>query len=188
MSFTLLRRVWNKIRNPTSSVGRDLEGNRYFEYPNPNDNFGRPKRVVKYKQGYDMWTYIAGEKRLPVQWSSWLTHTRIHPPTVEELQADLIRQARVKARAAIIDERDRQAVRTISEPQINYNSPPTTERDTTPATTGIEPGVRERQPRDRPSQLSRESRPSPDAPAAVEAQSDQPQAWTPHVARRGTGL
>lgn len=25
----------------------------------------RPKRVVKYKRGYDMWTYIAGEKRLP---------------------------------------------------------------------------------------------------------------------------
>ena len=27
--------------------------------------FGRPKRVVKYKRGYDMWTYVAGEKRLP---------------------------------------------------------------------------------------------------------------------------
>lgn len=25
----------------------------------------RTKRVVKYRRGYDMWTYIAGEKRLP---------------------------------------------------------------------------------------------------------------------------
>lgn len=26
---------------------------------------GRPKRVVKYRAGYDMWTYVAGDKRLP---------------------------------------------------------------------------------------------------------------------------
>ena len=23
------------------------------------------KRVVKYRKGYDMWTYVAGEKKLP---------------------------------------------------------------------------------------------------------------------------
>lgn len=64
-------------------------------------DWGRPKRVVKYRKGYDMWTYVAGDKRLPgkailtpfirqfvlfiqpVQWSTWLTHTRSQAPTLE---------------------------------------------------------------------------------------------------------
>ncbi|KAH9922510.1 uncharacterized protein B0H18DRAFT_1017937, partial [Fomitopsis serialis] len=55
-----------------------------------------------------MLTYVAGKRRLPVQWTAWLTHTRIHPPTVEELHADLERQRRVLQNAALIEARDRE--------------------------------------------------------------------------------
>ncbi|KAI0078377.1 hypothetical protein K474DRAFT_1706590 [Panus rudis PR-1116 ss-1] len=107
MSFSLLRRIWSKITNPTGLVGRDLEGNRYFEYPSPH-GYGRTKRVVKYRSDYDMWTYIASGKRLPVQWTSWLSHTRSHPPTIEELLADLERQRRIREKVAMIEARDRE--------------------------------------------------------------------------------
>jgi hypothetical protein len=54
-----------------------------------------------------MWKYIGGGKRLPIQWSAWLTHTRFHPPTIEELQADSRRQQRVLANVALIEAKDR---------------------------------------------------------------------------------
>ncbi|KAH9962945.1 hypothetical protein BC827DRAFT_1196051 [Russula dissimulans] len=40
-----------------------------------------------------MWNYIGGARRLPVQWVSWLSHTRRDPPTLEELRADLERHS-----------------------------------------------------------------------------------------------
>jgi len=54
-----------------------------------------------------MWKYTGGGKRLPIQWSAWLAHTRPHPPTIEELQADIARQQRVLANVALIEARDR---------------------------------------------------------------------------------
>jgi len=51
--------------------------------------------------------YTGGGKRLPIQWSAWLAHTRPHPPTIEELQADVARQQRVLANVALIEARDR---------------------------------------------------------------------------------
>ncbi|KIP12155.1 hypothetical protein PHLGIDRAFT_124328, partial [Phlebiopsis gigantea 11061_1 CR5-6] len=112
--MSLFQRLWQRIRNPRGYIGRDLEGNRYFEVPNPNDAWGRPKRIVKYREGFDMWTYIAGERRLPVQWTSWLTHTRIYPPSLEELAADLERQKRVQLRAAMIEARDQEEMAQIT--------------------------------------------------------------------------
>ncbi|KAF8068879.1 hypothetical protein FPV67DRAFT_1668932 [Lyophyllum atratum] len=92
---------------PNRYVGRDLEGNRFFEHPNPNDS-SRTKRTVQYREAEDVWDYIGGAKRLPVQWSSWLSHTRPHPPTLEELQADMARQQRVLANVKLIEARDRE--------------------------------------------------------------------------------
>jgi len=54
-----------------------------------------------------MWKYTGGGKRLPIQWSAWLTHTRLYPPTIDELQADIRRQQRVFANVALIEAKNR---------------------------------------------------------------------------------
>ncbi|KAI0823005.1 hypothetical protein BC628DRAFT_633514 [Trametes gibbosa] len=121
MSF--LTRLFKKIRNPRGFVGRDLEGsigNQFFEYPSPHGETARTKRVVKYAEGRDMWAYVGGKKRLAIQWTSWLTHTRHHAPTLEELHADLERQRRVLFNAALIEARDREeAARIAASQQID---------------------------------------------------------------------
>ncbi|KAK0494689.1 hypothetical protein EDD18DRAFT_1175660 [Armillaria luteobubalina] len=105
MSF--VSRIWRLIRHPTGFVGKDLEGNMFFERHNPLQEARRTKRTVKYHNN-DMWLYISGPKRLPVQWSAWLSHTRQDPPTLQELQIDLVRQERVLRNAALIEARDRE--------------------------------------------------------------------------------
>ncbi|KAJ3715088.1 hypothetical protein C8R42DRAFT_681614 [Lentinula raphanica] len=102
---SLLRNLWRKIWNPTGFAGRDLEGNSYYERSNPLKNAGytRPKRSVRYRNPDDVWNYIGGSKRLPIQWSAWLAHTRLNPPSIQELQMDLMRQHRVQQNAALIE-------------------------------------------------------------------------------------
>ncbi|KAJ7266942.1 hypothetical protein B0H12DRAFT_1230059 [Mycena haematopus] len=105
MSF--LRRFIQRLRSPSYYIGRDLQGNRYYEHPSLVDD-PRPRRSVKYSGSEDMWKYVGGNKRLAVQWSSWLTHTRSDPPTLEELQADLIRQERVRRNVTLLNARDQE--------------------------------------------------------------------------------
>ncbi|EAU89447.2 hypothetical protein CC1G_07673 [Coprinopsis cinerea okayama7 len=104
MSF--LSRIFTALRNPRRYVGRDLEGNKFYE--SPISAGSRPKRTVVYRREEDMWDYIGGTKRLPIQWSAWLSHTRPNPPTIEELEADLQRQIRVKYNASLIEAKDRE--------------------------------------------------------------------------------
>ncbi|KAI9067016.1 hypothetical protein FKP32DRAFT_1621225 [Trametes sanguinea] len=138
MSF--LFRLFRRLRTPRGFVGRDLEGNQYFEYPGTNSD--RTKRIVKYAAGKDMWEYVGGRKRLAIQWSAWLTHTRKHPPTIEachrELHADLERQRRVLFNAAMIEAREREeAARIAASEQQNtpHIQAPAVQDDHTPAST-----------------------------------------------------
>ncbi|ESK90728.1 hypothetical protein Moror_4086 [Moniliophthora roreri MCA 2997] len=103
MSF--FRRLWRVIRSPTGFVGRDLEGNSFYERPSPFPD-GRTRRSVKYRRQEDQWLYIGGQRRLPIQWSAWLSHTRVNPPTMQELQIDLFRQQRVQQNALRIQAAD----------------------------------------------------------------------------------
>ncbi|KAF9010164.1 hypothetical protein BDQ17DRAFT_1538675 [Cyathus striatus] len=140
MSF--LMRIFNAFRNPVRNI--ILRGPRwkltpfhrpttsrfdiFFEYPSTSDDPRRTKRMVQYADPEHMTTYIGGNKRLPIQWSSWLTHTRPHPPTLEELQADIQRQQRVLMNAAMIETRDReeqeQMARLRAELQREALAPP----------------------------------------------------------------
>ncbi|KAI0296403.1 hypothetical protein BC826DRAFT_232794 [Russula brevipes] len=106
MSF--LRKILRSIYRPRHLVGTDLEGNQFFEYPSLSDDALRTRRRVQYGVHGDMWDYVGGAKRLPVQWVSWLSHTRMEPPSLEELRADLERQRRVLHNAAIIQARDQE--------------------------------------------------------------------------------
>ncbi|KAI0356095.1 hypothetical protein OH77DRAFT_1495841 [Trametes cingulata] len=114
MSF--LFRLLRRLRSSRGFVGRDLEGNQYFEYPNVHGD-SRPRRIVKYAEGRDMWEYVGGQKRLPVQWTAWLAHTRPHPPTLEELQGDLERQRRILFNVALIEAREREEAARIAASQ-----------------------------------------------------------------------
>ncbi|KAJ7126109.1 hypothetical protein C8R44DRAFT_781073 [Mycena epipterygia] len=167
MSF--LRRIVDRLRRPTYFVGRDLEGNRYYEHPSLLDD-PRPKRSVKYSGSADMWKYIGGNRRLAVQWSSWLTHTRPDAPTLEELQADLIRQERVRRNVALLDARDREEDRlrlaAASPPSL---SPP--DDPPSPADPAVVPPAKPT------------AKPLPTMPSSTK--SSEPESWTPHAATRG---
>lgn len=43
----------------------------------PASESTRTKRVVKYRKGYDMWTYVAGGKRLPGESESILFSDKV---------------------------------------------------------------------------------------------------------------
>ncbi|TCD60686.1 hypothetical protein EIP91_009668 [Steccherinum ochraceum] len=165
-----------------SLVGRDLEGNKYYEIANPESS--RMKRVVKYRKGYDMWTYVAGGKRLPVQWSAWLTHTRAHPPTLEELYADIERQKRVMLGAAMIEAREREAVvaaQLAEQPSISAHRSDSSSVEPLPSSQTSPPNSQ---------QESREVasgtwQGKPDPFAHVPKGADQTQSWAPRAIRRG---
>lgn len=59
-------------------VGKDEQGNRYFEEKSPSGSDGRTRRFVVYHG-------VAEASRVPPDWHGWLHHTFEEPPTVEPL-------------------------------------------------------------------------------------------------------
>ncbi|WVF67665.1 hypothetical protein IAT40_002424 [Kwoniella sp. CBS 6097] len=95
-----------KFFRPKGLVGYDLQGNRYFEIPNPAG--GRMKRFVEYKKTRDLSEYSRAELKPPVQWRAWLSHTRVEPPTLPELSTDTARQESLLPKIAAIEARERE--------------------------------------------------------------------------------
>ncbi|KAG8993967.1 hypothetical protein FRB90_000566, partial [Tulasnella sp. 427] len=125
---TAIRNIWKSLTGRRFLAGRDLQGNRYYEYPmHMSPALGRPRRVVKYANPDHMFPGTAG---LPIQWNSWLSFTRTEPPTLEELQADLRRINMVKANAMLIAGRDaaERARQQLQAPnpqsEVVYEEPP----------------------------------------------------------------
>ncbi|KAI9438685.1 hypothetical protein H4582DRAFT_190507 [Lactarius indigo] len=181
MSF--LRKFWQSISRPRYLAGRDLEGNRFYEYPSLSDDPLRTRRRVQYRVYEDMWHYIGGKRRLPVQWVSWLSHTRPDPPTLEELQADLERQRRVLHNAAVLQARDQEERAHISAASV-----PSVTETPSPTPENIPMGKRDENSQSigasEPPPHS--SRPSPDSelPPVRKDRDWQPEAWTPQTTRR----
>ncbi|KAK7039515.1 hypothetical protein R3P38DRAFT_480894 [Favolaschia claudopus] len=168
MSF--LRRIVQRLRSPTYYVGRDLEGNHYYEHPSlVNDP--RPRRSVKYRDSGDMWTYVGGHRRLAVQWSAWLTHTRPDPPTVEELEMDLRRQDRLRRNIALLALRDQEEdrlKRAVQTPALSAAASDT-------------PAILPETPLPQPNPKPDNSLPK----MASKSNVPEPEAWMPRSARRG---
>lgn len=80
--------------------GMDLEGNTFWEF---RDRLhpSRPRRIMNFKNKEGNY---ADYKVVP-QWHQWLRSTRIDPPTISELEADVVRMQVLKQRAAIADAR-----------------------------------------------------------------------------------
>ncbi|KAJ3280098.1 hypothetical protein HK104_000907 [Borealophlyctis nickersoniae] len=75
-------------------AGYDLDGNKYLEAPpvalKQIDHVAasdKTRRSIEYADGRTGVQAFDGEV-IPVQWQSWLRHTRKDPPTIEELQRD----------------------------------------------------------------------------------------------------
>ncbi|KDQ58427.1 hypothetical protein JAAARDRAFT_34217 [Jaapia argillacea MUCL 33604] len=171
MSF--LKRFWQTFTGRAYLAGRDLEGNRFFEYPSTTADPRRTRRVVKYRDaGGDLYQYASGGRNLPVQWMMWLTHSRQQAPTTDELRADIARKQRVQANVAMIAERERQNQAGItagsSERSQHHHSHPHDSPQAEPA-------------------HPESSHPSPSNPwqKAKEQSSDEPEAWSPRAIRRG---
>ncbi|TIB71338.1 hypothetical protein E3Q24_02362 [Wallemia mellicola] len=98
----IFKTIWEAIPKPSDRyfVGYDLEGNKYYEHPPTTDYKQRPKRTVKYPNHVD-WSEVGRE--MPAQWKAWLRHTRFEPPSIQELELDLLRIQRTQENAARIE-------------------------------------------------------------------------------------
>jgi len=111
------RSVWRTVTVGRHFVGKDLQGNKYFEYPETYGRVGRPKRMVKYSKFAEK--NGQGIATIPIQWNAWLSHTRPSPPSLGELRVDAGRMEQVRMRAFMLDqeERQRRQVAAPLEPQ-----------------------------------------------------------------------
>ncbi|KAI7868321.1 hypothetical protein BDF14DRAFT_1724905 [Spinellus fusiger] len=94
--YKVTRFPWKKH----ALVGKDLDGNEYWEMPNPLG--GRVKRWVQMKEHDDM--TLLDQSHLPVQWHAWLRHTRFNPPSLQELATEERRRAIIQGRASKLEE------------------------------------------------------------------------------------
>ncbi|GAA5901357.1 hypothetical protein JCM5296_006768 [Sporobolomyces johnsonii] len=92
-----LRSVGLRIGKDRYLAGVDLEGNSFYEKPNPEkpDEWRKTKRYVEYAVTRPLSDY--NFNTIPVQWTSWLRRTRRDPPTLLELEQDHLRQLRLQA-------------------------------------------------------------------------------------------
>ncbi|KAF9511644.1 hypothetical protein BS47DRAFT_1143041 [Hydnum rufescens UP504] len=170
-----------RLRIGRHYVGRDLEGNRFYEYPPAQPNATRTKRVVVYRKQRDMWKYASGISRLPVQWTAWMSHTRLYPPSIEDLQNDMVRRSRVTQLAAQIETRDqeerhRQLVASSAlGPTVQGLSESSAVRSDDPASNSSAPPPSGRE-------KVEEGTASPFRQA--KDASDEPETWSPKVLRR----
>ncbi|KAK4165339.1 NADH-ubiquinone oxidoreductase assembly factor N7BML [Cladorrhinum sp. PSN259] len=105
---------WKSIRLPWRRqflVGMDLQNNTFWEFrdrgtptpnpANPNPHF-RWRRIVYPPPSAKV---HPSDIKISPAWHQWLRHTRSQPPSLDEQQADVIRQERIKALAAQADAR-----------------------------------------------------------------------------------
>ncbi|EME83082.1 uncharacterized protein MYCFIDRAFT_36596 [Pseudocercospora fijiensis CIRAD86] len=111
---------WKQLRLPwrkTFLIGFDLSGNTFWEFKDAL-NANRWRRIVRYSRA----THYADVKISP-QWHQWLRHTRDKPPTIQEQQYDVSRQAMMKQLAAEADERWKSIPSYLDKPNVQQPQP-----------------------------------------------------------------
>jgi NADH dehydrogenase [ubiquinone] 1 alpha subcomplex assembly factor 2 len=141
-----------------------------------------------------------GEERLvtydeTAQWHQWLRYVRHEPPTIEEQQRDLIRQAQIKKLAQIADEKWAAKPSFLDKPQTQQPTPATRTSDKTlhpPETSdpGFQgrPGVMnqiegQEDIQQEVGQSKKTKGPAINVPTGP-GEKWQPEAWTPDASRR----
>lgn len=111
----MLSRVANALRRAVAErlalpekAGVDIAGNRYFRQPQVVDGVESERRWVKYNGHPD-------PRILPVEWTSWLSHTRPDAPSLEEIEMMDSHRKMVKYKASIIQaEEEKRRFRAMS--------------------------------------------------------------------------
>ena len=95
MFFPMLQKAWKRLQmlnfpflTSKKFQGHDLNGNMYFETILKGQ---KSKRTVTYKDSKLNHHTLYNTESIPIQWQSWMRHTRQDPPTIEELNADVKR-------------------------------------------------------------------------------------------------
>ena len=93
-----------KLNLPWSSKlfrGSDLNGNLYFE----DTSVGKGKRTISYADGRNHISQYDPHS-IPIEWQAWLRHTRRDPPTIQELNSNLMQQLSIKEKVLKIKEEE----------------------------------------------------------------------------------
>lgn len=157
-------------------IGWDLQGNTYWEFRLTRESGERMRRIVKYPQS----THLSAVKVSP-QWHQWLRYTRDQPPTVDEQQGDVLRQARMKKLAAEADARWEAKPRVMDAPE-QAPAPLLSPRRSPP----LEQDVGGKQDVSGKQEVPEEPENDPWAKAKARGpgESWQPAAWTPPAAKK----
>ncbi|KAJ5206206.1 NADH:ubiquinone oxidoreductase 17.2kDa subunit [Penicillium cf. griseofulvum] len=113
---------WKKLRLPWRKsflVGEDLAGNTFWEFKDVM-NAARFRRIVR----FDPKTHFSDVQVTP-QWHQWLRHVRQDPPSIQEQQQDLVRQAQIKQLARLADERWASKASFLDKPKTQHQAPST---------------------------------------------------------------
>ncbi|KAJ5454514.1 NADH:ubiquinone oxidoreductase17.2kDa subunit [Penicillium daleae] len=178
---------WKSLRLPwrrSFLVGHDLAGNTFWEFKDVA-NATRFRRIVK----FDPKTHY-GDVQVTPQWHQWLRYVRQDPPSLEEQQQDLIRQAQIKELARLADERWASKPSFLDKPNTRQTLPPTETSEPT-----VNPATESRQ--DAPAPTPSTSTPEPTASKPKPLKEDpwakanpgnpgdtwQPESWTPSSKR-----
>ncbi|KAJ5168118.1 uncharacterized protein N7482_003712 [Penicillium canariense] len=179
---------WKSLRLPwrrSILVGQDLAGNTFWEFKDVA-NANRFRRIVK----FDPKTHY-GDVQVTPQWHQWLRYVREHPPSIEEQQQDLIRQAQIKQLARLADERWASKPSFLDKPKTEQPPPPKETSDSSINTTteppqNASPFARptpQPQPASAESKTTKEEDPWAKANTGNPGDSWQPDSWTPSSKR-----
>ncbi|KAI9606138.1 hypothetical protein PSHT_07173 [Puccinia striiformis] len=150
-------------------VGNDLAGNSYYEKHLPVES--RPRRFVNFKSNPDDPTLYRTHHLSP-QWSAWLSFTRKHPPSLDELQADQLRLAQLRENVKRLKTEDQARKQTQLENQSAVGTTTSTSLDLRES---VDP-VDDRAELDRKRRIMSES---PLAAFTLQPQSNPDQTWQP---------
>lgn len=183
---------WKALKLPWRRswvVGQDLSGNTFWEFRDAL-NANRNRRIVKYnpKTHY-------GDVKITPQWHQWLRYVRHEPPSIEEQQRDLLRQAQIKKLAQIADEKWAAKPSFLDKPKTQQPAPVTRTSDQTlhptEASDSKSPGqpsvANQIQGQEENQQEVGQSRKTKGLAANVPTgpgEKWQPEAWTPDASRR----
>ncbi|KAJ5871412.1 uncharacterized protein N7529_003765 [Penicillium soppii] len=183
---------WKKLRLPWRKsflVGQDLAGNTFWEFKDVM-NAARFRRIVR----FDPKTHFSDVQVTP-QWHQWLRHVREHPPSIQEQQQDLVRQAQIKQLARLADERWASKPSYLDKPKnqqapAQFSETPVNETTANAAHPASEPPAStspETTPQPQPVSTERNT-PKGENPWAQASKANpgaewQPEAWSPNAKR-----
>ena len=120
------------------------------------------------------------------QWHQWLRYVREHPPSLEEQQQDLIRQAQIKQLARLADERWASKPSFLDKPKTQQPTTPTgaSQPSTSPTTESPQDVSAPATPSSTPKPAAAKPEPPKEDPWAKANSGNpgdtwQPESWTP---------